>query len=649
MSQLSSIKRFRCALILLLIPTGFLGCDDSREPPRVPSIRFTPEGVSAEADSSQGILRVAVRDAEDAVILDTGRFANPVQSRRIVFQWAERHPYTFDFELADGKTCEVCQSAPLYESFQPRLQLHLPYTGMDSIGDEERDSLHGETLRKDVWVVSGSRPELAMVIENTLDLPLKGEVTLTLPEGLTTNTGKSSQALRFTPLLQRRGERWHRHINLSVPLDTPRTWEIDAQAAWFQGEQSWRQHTRLTIRPRAPEDLAAEIHVRNVLFPCDSFGNVANGNRESTFVLPSRTFRWLWDRLGRREAPSNPWTPAGYESIDLDYKGKAEVVLIVESRVVDRVTGVSVPEMKPPTLLGGGKDRNFGIVVAKPGARNRVLLPLFVDTGRVLPGRYERHAKVRVWGAEAILAESVRPLEILRPASVSACVVMIALVTAIALLIVMVTRGNAILGRFTTHDLVMTALFATVLFSAVTLPMTLLSNVAVAVLGPFSFLITGLANEVAYYALLIAFLTLVPRTGAVAALILVRLLLSSVILGQITFPGLLFTATHIVLLEIVCFGTGLTRRRIGPGSDTATVLEDVATGRLRGLWWAAFWLGMADGLSSWVDFQLLSGLYRLYFADWYIALAVVVHGFTYTFAGVHLGARVGRSLGRTAP
>ena len=140
-----------------------------------------------------------------------------------------------------------------------------------------------------------------------------------------------------------------------------------------------------------------------------------------------------------------------------------------------------------------------------------------------------------------------------------------------------------------------------------------------------------------------------PRTGAIAALILVRLLLSSVILGQITLPGLLFTATHIVLLELVCFGAGLTRRVTSPGSETRTVLADVASGRLRGLWCAAFWLGMADGFSSWIDFQLLSGLYRLYFADWYIVLAVFVHGFAYTFAGVHLGARVGRSLGRTAP
>ena len=171
-------------------------------------------------------------------------------------------------------------------------------------------------------------------------------------------------------------------------------------------------------------------------------------------------------------------------------------------------------------------------------------------------------------------------------------------------------------------------------------PSTLFLNLVRAILGPVSVLLTGLINETLYYALLTALLIYItgdPRnaettnhvrvkgSGVILLVSAVRLLLGGVTFGLFTPMAIVYTGTSVLLLET---GFLLVRHR-------------------NLLTWAVV-LGICDALSVYVDFQLSILFYRLFYADWYIVLRILIEGFVYTFIGVLLGARLGRGLWRVA-
>ena len=171
-------------------------------------------------------------------------------------------------------------------------------------------------------------------------------------------------------------------------------------------------------------------------------------------------------------------------------------------------------------------------------------------------------------------------------------------------------------------------------------PSTLFLNLIRAILGPISVLLTGLINETLYYALLTALLIYIngdPKntdttnrertkgSGVILLVSAVRLLLGGVTFGLFTPMAIVYTGTSVLLLET---GFLLVRNR--------TLLA-----------WAVV-LGICDAVSVYVDFQLSILFYRLFYADWYIVLRILIEGFVYTFIGVLLGARLGRGLWRVA-
>ena len=168
-------------------------------------------------------------------------------------------------------------------------------------------------------------------------------------------------------------------------------------------------------------------------------------------------------------------------------------------------------------------------------------------------------------------------------------------------------------------------------------PSTLFLNLIRAVLGPISVLLTGLINETLYYALLTALLIYISGapeaatrhdgkgSGVILLVSAVRLLLSGVTFGLFTPMAIVYTGTSVLLLE-----TGFLFVR---GRNI--------------LAWAVV-LGLCDAIAVYVDFQLSILFYRLFYADWYIVLRILIEGFAYTFIGVLLGAKLGRGLWRVA-
>ena len=242
---------------------------------------------------------------------------------------------------------------------------------------------------------------------------------------------------------------------------------------------------------------------------------------------------------------------------------------------------------------------------------------------------------MKIWGSDATVLRAIRPLLIVTPNFHAMLVTGIVLVVTGLGIVLLLCFHQQLFSCFSTKQLILISLFGTTIFIAVNVPSTLLTNLISALLGPISSLVTGLINEMLYYALLTSLLVLLPKFGVIALVSAVRLLLGGVTLGLLTPTILLHVVTAVLLLEV---GFQIARK---------ITLDSGAIGGAN-LLILAFIFGLCDALTVYVEFQLSMTLYRLFYANWYILTRILVDGFTYTFIGVLLGKRLGAGLWRVA-
>jgi uncharacterized membrane protein YjjP (DUF1212 family) len=111
-------------------------------------------------------------------------------------------------------------------------------------------------------------------------------------------------------------------------------------------------------------------------------------------------------------------------------------------------------------------------------------------------------------------------------------------------------------------------------------------------------------------------------------------LMRAVVLGAIHPVDVLYLGTSVVLTEGALFVTGLTRN--GPSVRT-------------GMHWLQLVGGLAvpHGLQTLLSLAISSVLYRLFYADAYVAALVVGPGFLYAALGCGLALPVVRSIERS--
>jgi hypothetical protein len=174
----------------------------------------------------------------------------------------------------------------------------------------------------------------------------------------------------------------------------------------------------------------------------------------------------------------------------------------------------------------------------------------------------------------------------------------------------------------------MISLFGTVAFAAINVPMAFMSEVVHAMLGPFSFLFTGIFYEIVLYAIITSLIILIPKIGVISILLMVRFILGGIIFGTFGPAMLLLFCFQAITLEAALYLTGITR---GIKLEDRKVLLGIN-------------LGIADTLNAYVSFNLMMFLYRLFYADWYLIMNLTINGFVYTYIGVLLGITLGKKL-----
>jgi len=212
-----------------------------------------------------------------------------------------------------------------------------------------------------------------------------------------------------------------------------------------------------------------------------------------------------------------------------------------------------------------------------------------------------------------------------------------AIVSSLAGLLLFLGRQRKVFGTFRVSELVLIALFASVTFVLVIFPGSVLGPLFSAVAGPFGFLIQGIFFEILRILVLVTLLVLVPRVGTVTLVSVVRYLIGGLAFGGFTPVDLFYLGASVVLMEVVLYAAGVTSKR--------GVLRRRDIG-LASFVYVALLLGVVNGATQYVIYCLNITFYRLYFADWFIWLSVVVNGFLYAVLGALPGMKLGLRLRR---
>ena len=629
------------------------------------AVTFFPLGAKVEFDAAirERVQKVAALNSEGRLVaqLDLGGYARGTES--LYFRWEKGKTYQFEVMYQNGESAAQTVQAPQTD---PRgaIEIAIPYGTIEA--DKTVDTNLGlstpDSTQKASLVLQGVEMTATVLVRNGLEAPVTFQVVLQVPasfqvlphnpvwdsevKGAAPNPSASGEALlsyhssgKFTV----ESEVWYSQLTLKIPDERlPKGTQIRGYVFFENAsENRWERSVMTPLRSASLDEITGQLQIEGITMPTDLSGLSDPRQRSDTVSYPRPLLGGLGKWFGAKASPTNEFEPIAYQTVFLHNQGQETVHAIVASMNRDTESGEPVPFLSPPDAVNAGTDRSLAFVSLIGESTTPVSLPIFFNplsqqhqdfTGA---GQYERAIEVKIWGSEATALRATRPLLIVRPNFHALLVTsLVTIVTGLGIG-VLFCFNQQLFTRFSTKQLILISLFGTTIFIAVNVPSTLLTNLISALLGPISSLVTGLINEMLYYALLTSLLILIPKFGVITLVTAVRLLLGGVTLGLLTPTILLHAVTAVLLLEV---GFQIARK----------ITLDSGTIGGANLLTLALIFGLCDAFTVYIDFQLSMTLYRLFYADWYILTRILVDGFTYTFIGVLLGKRLGSGLWRVA-
>lgn len=639
------IEKILWGLPLLIF---LLSCaSTSKEEPLSWKVTFFSLGAKVQFSEAAPVRHLSAFNSEGIAVAQLSFPISPRQTESLYFEWQAGETYKFEATLSTGDISVQTITAPRTYT-QGNLEIAIPY-GTATQSDS------GDTLENDqkALVLSGSEMTATVLVTNgntptTFELELCLPATLTvvrLPPGWKSETINTLTCLSTTNRFRIASEVWYRELVLRTSETNRSDGQEISGTVHFTTDagQTWEQQATVQLRIATVSEIAENLSIESIDMPTDATGTVDRKQREDTVYYPRPLFSWL------RTPQTNAFEPTTYQTVRLRNQGEETIHVVVSSTNIDTKSGEIIPFLAPPETANGGTNRSVAFASLLGGTVTEVPLPIYFhpmylrqgnQPEQAIPGEYVRDIAVKVWGSNATILREQHPLHLIVPNQQALLISLLAIISSSIGFALVLRLHKQIFAGFTTKQLIVIALFSTTVFVAVMVPSTLFLNLIRAVLGPLSVLLTGLINETLYYALLTALLIyisgdpenaevtnrkLVKGSGVILLVSAVRLLLGGVTFGLFTPMAIVYTGTSVLLLET---GFLCVRRR-------------------RLLAWAVV-LGVCDALSVYVDFQLSILFYRLFYADWYIILRILIEGFVYTFIGVLLGGRLGRGLWRVA-
>ena len=613
-------------ILLMLIPAAAAGGV---------TVEFTPDGAVVRFDEPTRVLRMEL--TAPGFRLVEPMHDRPVLRHRLFFKTAPTR-YTFRVFTRDAEHPLVVRRRPTPDALEDvSMLIEAPYTGRADITRR-----WGRTAPADVPLPGTFTASLQLMSWRRW---VSGRLEVTLPEGVRL-AGKSSAWIttrrdgitllrRLQPLLPMQVVR--HTFRLAVRADAAAGPLVTARFVPSEGVDLEPVERTLQRRRMKDTDLAALVNVVRIDMPTDPRGVRDVRKPVDTLVLPSRAGLAVRRLFGLAEKYRDYDAPFTRLTVLLENRGAESVPVVVRMHVSDVPGGEPLDGFQPPDYRRGPDGRLSVTVQLDPGVKTPVVLPVFVREGRPLAGSYRAHVDVCLFGTEAVLGAVEHPFGV-RTADVRALVVtMLAILLSVVALVVFLVRQRKIFKAFRVSELVLIALFATMTFVLVIFPGSLLGPLFSAVAGPFAFLVQGIFFEVLRVLVLVALLVLVPRVGTVTLTYLVRYLIGGLVFGGFTPVDLFYLGASVVLMEVLLWVLGITSRR-----GTLVRREFKARSFLH----VALVMGGINAATQYVIYCLNISFYRLYFADWFIWLSVIVSGFLYAALGTLPGLQLGRRLRR---
>ncbi len=664
---MNSHIRYLSRLLSLSFCLFYLACapKSGEQAPISWAVTFFPLGAKVEFDAAirENVQKVTVLDSEGRLVaqLDLGGYARGIES--LYFRWEKGRTYQFEVIYQNGESAAQTVEAPQTD---PRgvIEIAIPYgtIEVEKTADASVGTRPVPSTQKASLVLQGIEMTATVLVRNGLEAPVTFQVVLQVPASfqvLPHNPVWDSEVKEAAPNPSAIGEEvlsyhssgkftvesevWYSQLTLKIP-DEPLLKDAQVRGHVFFENVSgdrWERSVTMPLRSASLDEIAGQLRIEDITMPTDLSGMSDPRQRRDTISYPRPLLGGLGKWFGAKAGPIDEYQPVAYQTVHIHNRGQETVHAIVASMNRDTQDGEPVPFLSPPDAVNAGTNRSLAFVSLMGESTTPVPLPIYLNplsqqhqdfTGA---GQYERAIEVKIWGSDATALRATRPLLIVTPNLHALLVTSLVIIVTGLGIGLLLCFNQQLSTRFSTKQLILISLFGTTIFIAVNVPSTLLTNLISALLGPVSSLVTGLINEMLYYALLTSLLMLIPKFGVITLVTAVRLLLGGVTLGLLTPTILLHAVTAVLLLEI---GFQIARK---------ITLDSGAIGGAN-LLTLALIFGLCDAFTVYVDFQLSMTLYRLFYADWYILTRILVDGFTYTFIGVLLGKRLGSGLWRVA-
>lgn len=324
--------------------------------------------------------------------------------------------------------------------------------------------------------------------------------------------------------------------------------------------------------------------------------------------------------------------PVAYMRVDADNPSLDRQVLHIKAELVDKATGSIVKNgLRQPDSQDEdgaelqGDDHSSQVLVSLDGSpKESFVVPLYADED-LEQGKYMLRVTASGGGRSFVLTEDIN---VVARRSSTTYVLLAGFLSTVCFAFYFWRYAKSWLDELGARGVITVALFAAVSFGGITLPTTFLEDFLKVFFGPFYPFFTGLLTSSFYYLLLIALFLLYPARGTAALWVVLRWLLSALLLGRITPVGIMVSCVQAVALETafyLFYRKGWTE---GP----------------RQRFMLAAGMALCDCIATFVKLELMIFFYRLYYADWYIAVYVVVCGFVYTALGSWMGYAMGLRL-----
>ncbi len=268
-----------------------------------------------------------------------------------------------------------------------------------------------------------------------------------------------------------------------------------------------------------------------------------------------------------------------------------------------------------------------GMIVLEgvPGNSSEVFpLWAYVDPMKIV-GTHVVEVLVYPYGGSRPILEKTYHIRIVCLEQTALLLVAFAGLVAVPIFILIVVRT---LRKISLKEVVLCSLTGCLIFVTAVIPSYILWGLA-SVLGPFDWTVWGLVYDIVRMILLAIALSLRPRFGTFALIMLVVWMLSVLYFGRLSILSILWLATTAMFYELfflmfrVYRGESLSRVRAVAAFIPATLID------------------------TYVDLMLYMTLYRLFYADWYVTMYVL--GMTlYSVVGFVTGLRLANYVRQAA-